>query len=560
MASAAGTIAVRTNWERISVDRVFLVLAGVFVLLVVAYPILMSARALTLAELARLFTARNLEPTRNTLLAALLTLPPSVAIAVPMAWLCTRTNLPWRRAIVGLVGTSFVMPMLFTSIAYVILFGENAGLINVLFRDLLGGPLFNIFSFSGVVFVAVLQCYPLIFFTTASGLTKMNTELEESARIAGLSNFKIFFRITLAVILPSIMAGVAFSFATALTMLSGPLILAVSVGIPFLTSEMFAAIVMNPNINRAVALSLPLLMMTVAALWVQARMLHGESERFAVVSGKGQRSEILDLGPWRVPLLFLCLFPLLFSLVLPFLTLLGAGLTQNWWKGLVFDNLTLQNFRDLFASPITLKALGNTLVLSAGVGIFLALAGSALAAVLAGPQTVIKRVIRGIGLVPLGIAHVVAGVLVILTWYGRPFHLGGTLLILALGYVLVMLPYALKVCEAAHGQVDASLTDAARISGCSPLGSWRHVLFPLMRNGIFTTFVLVFLFCVKEFPLTAMVYNSDTVTLAVRVYNYFEGGNYEATGAAAVLLLVITFVVLALAGRFFRIDMSGMRV
>ena len=560
MASAAGTIAVRTNWERISVDRVLLVLAGVFVLLVVAYPILMSARALTLAELARLFTARNLEPTRNTLLAALLTLPPSVAIAVPMAWLCTRTNLPWRRAIVGLVGTSFVMPMLFTSIAYVILFGENAGLINVLFRDLLGGPLFNIFSFSGVVFVAVLQCYPLIFFTTASGLTKMNTELEESARIAGLSNFKIFFRITLAVILPSIMAGVAFSFATALTMLSGPLILAVSVGIPFLTSEMFAAIVMNPNINRAVALSLPLLMMTVAALWVQARMLHGESERFAVVSGKGQRSEILDLGPWRVPLLFLCLFPLLFSLVLPFLTLLGAGLTQNWWKGLVFDNLTLQNFRDLLASPITLKALGNTLVLSAGVGIFLALAGSALAAVLAGPQTVIKRVIRGIGLVPLGIAHVVAGVLVILTWYGRPFHLGGTLLILALGYVLVMLPYALKVCEAAHGQVDASLTDAARISGCSPLGSWRHVLFPLMRNGTFTTFVLVFLFCVKEFPLTAMVYNSDTVTLAVRVYNYFEGGNYEETGAAAVLLLVITFVVLALAGRFFRIDMSGMRV
>src|SRR2546425_7794935 len=197
------------------------------------------------------------------------------------------------------------MPMLFTAIAYVFLFGRNAGLVNVFFRDIVGGPIYDIYSFSGVVFIAVLQCYPLIFFTTVSGLSRMNPELEEAARIAGLSPLSVFLRITLGAVLPSIMAGVAFAMATALTMLSAPLILAVPVGIPFLTSEMFAAIVMNPRIGRAVALSIPLVLMTMAVLWVQSLIVRGEQARFATVSGKGLATTTTDLGRWRIPLLLL---------------------------------------------------------------------------------------------------------------------------------------------------------------------------------------------------------------------------------------------------------------
>jgi iron(III) transport system permease protein len=552
-------VATTASLARIS-DRALLLFGAAVVVAVVGYPVVSGIRAIDIEELRALATARNVAPIWNTFLAALLTIPASLLIGVPLAWLCTRTNLPFRGAIAAMVGTSFVMPMLFTAIAYVFLFGRNAGLVNVLFRHIVGGPIYDIYSFSGVVFIAVLQCYPLIFFTTASGLARMNPELEEAARVAGLSPFAVFLRITLGAVLPSIMAGVAFSIATALTMLSAPLILAVPVGIPFLTSEMFAAIVMNPNIARAVALSVPLVLMTMAALWMQALILRGEEARFATVSGKGLATTMTDLGRWRVPLLVLSFVPISLSLVFPFLTLLAAGLMKHWWRGFTVDNFGVANFVNLFQSSTALAAMKNSLVASSVTGALLALFGGALAVVLAGPATPLKRLMRALGMFPLGIAHVVAGVLVILAWYGWPFQLGGTMSLLLLGYVMVMLPYALKTCEAARGQIETSLADAARIVGCSPLTSWRLILFPLMRQGLFATFLIVSLFCIKEFPLTAMIYSAETVTLAVRIYQYFEGGNYEQCGAAAVILLAMTFAMLLIARRVFGVQANEIRV
>lgn len=541
-------------------DQMLLGLVAAFIVVVVAYPVVNSFRAIQLDQFSALLTSQNLIAIRNTAVAAVLTIPPSLLIAVPMAWLCTRTNMPWRGSIIALVGTSFVMPMLFTTIAYVMLFGKNAGLINLVFADILGGPLYDIYSFSGVVFIAVLQCFPLIFFTTVSGLGKVNPELEEAARVAGLSSLQVFLRVTLGVTMPSIMAGVAFSFATAVTMLSGPLILAVPIGMPFLTSEMYAAIVWQTNIPRAVALSLPLLLTTIAALWVQSWLVRDEGARFATVSGKGARSDVIDLGRWRVPALLLCLAIISVSLFLPFLVLLAAGLMQFWWKGFIASNFTFEHFSTLLGSSTMRLAIWNSVVLSFGTAAFLALFGTAAAIVLGGRQTLLKQSVRALGLLPLGIAHVIAGVMVILAWYGYPFELGSTIWLLGLGYVLVMLPYAVKTTEAGLGQIDLSLADAARICGCSPLSTWRHILFPLMRSSIFTTFVLVFLFCIKEFPMTALIYSADTMTLAVRVYSLFESGSFEQCGAAAVLLLGLAFVALFVGSRVFKLSISAIKV
>ena len=543
--------------ERLSGDQALLVLAALLVLFLVGYPVVISVRTIELEAILALFTSDQFLPIQNSLLAAVLTIPPSVAIAVPMAFLCVRTNMPGRGIVGVLVATSFVIPMLLTSIAYVFLLGKNAGFINVFFRPILGGPLYNIYSFSGVVFIAVLHSYPLIFFTTASGLSKMNPELEESARVCGMSPFQVFRRITVGAILPSVMAGVLFALAFALTMLSGPLILGTAVGIPFVTTEMYAAIVMNPSPVRAVALSLPLLVMTLAALWVQGRIIGRSAERYAVVAGKGQRSDVVDLGAWRIPALILCFAPIVLSLILPLLTLLGAGLMEFWWKGFVLENMHLGHFVALLTDPITLGSIWNSVILSTSVGLVLAFAGAGLAIVLAGPQGAVKRFIRGVATVPLGIPHVVAGVLVILAWYGIPFHLGGTIWILAFAYILVMMPYALKTCEAARGQIDSSLGEAARLSGCTPLESWRYVLMPLMRNGVFTTFVIVFLFVIKEFPVTALVYSANTLTLAVRVFNFYEGGSFEKTGAAAVILMVLTLAAVVIAAKIFKVPISN---
>src|SRR5262249_5044993 len=161
---------------------------------------------------------------------------------------------------------------------------------------------------------------------------------------------------------------------------------------------MFAAIVMNPRIGRAVALSIPLVLMTMGVLWVQSLIVRGEQARYATVSGKGLSPTLVDLRRWRLPLLGLSFLPIALSLVFPTLILLAAGLMNQWWKGFAADNFGIANFVTLFESSTALAAMKNSLIVSSATGVLLALFGGALAVVLAGPPTPLKRFMRALGL------------------------------------------------------------------------------------------------------------------------------------------------------------------
>jgi len=550
----AGALRVGSPAGGWSQERVFLLLATLAVGLFVLYPLLGSLRIVDGAEIVRLFDPRYWTPLRNSLLLVALTIPVATVIGVPLAWLCTRTNLPMRGFIAALVSTLFVMPILLTAIAYVFLFGPNSGLVNVAFREIMGGkPLYNMFSFSGIVAVAVFQSFPLVFLSTAAGLANMNPELEESARVAGLSPYQVFRRVTVGVVAPSIMAGVMFAVAVTLTMVSGPMVLGTPVGIPFLTTEIYSSLTLRPNLGRAFAAALPLVAITLLGLWIQSRMVGNTEGRFVTIGGKGGRSQIVDLGRWRWPVFVLATVPVLVAFLLPLGALVVAALMEHWWKGLTAANLGFGNFRYVFTHATPLAAMKNTLILSLGVAGSLTLLAAMFAALAAAPRTPLKQALRGIVAIPLGLPAVVAGLLIMLAWYGRPFQLGGTLWILAFGYAFAMLPYAFQSSEAAYGQVDRTLVEAARVAGCALFRSWRIVLMPLMRNGLFATFAMVFLFIVKEFPLTLLTYSVNTQTIMVHLYFVYDEGKFEKAGALAIVVLAMSFVVLVVAGRLFRL-------
>lgn len=230
-------------------DRLALVAAAAVMAALIGYPIASALRVFNVHEIAGFADQRFVEPLLNSLLLAALTVVPATAVAVPLAWLCSRTDLPGRQWIVMLVSISFALPALLTSIAYIFLFGKNAGLVNNWFSGLLGRPLFDVYSFSGVAFVSFLHGFPLVFFTTLAGMSTVNPELEEAGRICGLSPFGVFLRITAGAISPSIMAGVAFLIAETLTMLAAPLVLGLPVGIPFMTTELYASVVMSSDLS-----------------------------------------------------------------------------------------------------------------------------------------------------------------------------------------------------------------------------------------------------------------------------------------------------------------------
>ncbi len=86
----------------------------------------------------------------------------AVIIGALLAWLVTRTDLPWKKPIRALVMASFVTPPFLGAFAWTLLAGPNAGSLNKLYRAVTGSEeaLFNIFSMPGLIFVMALYSFP----------------------------------------------------------------------------------------------------------------------------------------------------------------------------------------------------------------------------------------------------------------------------------------------------------------------------------------------------------------------------------------------------------------
>ena len=116
--------------------------------------------AVTIANFTALVTDPSLAaPIRTTLILAVSVSLASVAVAMPLAWLIARSDIPARRTIRILMTASFVTPPFLGAIAWEILAALNSGILNRLWRDLAGAEtaLFNIYSLPGLIFV--IACY-----------------------------------------------------------------------------------------------------------------------------------------------------------------------------------------------------------------------------------------------------------------------------------------------------------------------------------------------------------------------------------------------------------------
>ncbi|MGH7322127.1 MAG: ABC transporter permease, partial [Candidatus Rokuibacteriota bacterium] len=174
--------------------------AAALLVVVVALPLvwlvigsLTSPTGPTLEFYRATFTAPdNYRVLLNTLLIGGAVAVLSTLIGVPMAWLVSRSDMPGKRAVWTLVNVAYATPPFLSAIAYVMLLGPNAGLINKALRAALGlsEPPFNIFTVGGMVFVITLHVFPFVFLMVAAALESLDPSLEQSAQILGSRRFR----------------------------------------------------------------------------------------------------------------------------------------------------------------------------------------------------------------------------------------------------------------------------------------------------------------------------------------------------------------------------------
>jgi iron(III) transport system permease protein len=509
--------------------------------------------AFTLGNFARLFSESTfLDPLITTFILATSTSLICCAVAAPMGWLVARTDLPGARTVRLLVTASFVTPPFLGAIAWELLAAPNSGLINQAYRALTGASadfhLFNIYSFPGLIFVIACYTFPYVFVLVANALDRMPGELEDASSILGGSAWDTARRVTIPLALPAVLAGALVAFLQAMTLFGSPAILALPAGFHTMTTKIWSLFQYPPKPELAAAASLPLLVLTVILLRAEHVILGRRG--YSVIGGKHGNPRLIQLGHWRWMALGLCFAVLLCPVFLPYGALFNAAFSRVASQVISTSNFTFHNIYFVFFELSATKlAFYNTFVL----GLATATLGTLLALVISYLTT--RQAIAGhralgfLATAPVAIPGIVLGVGLFLSYTRPPFVLYGTLWILLIAFLTLSLPAAYQQMQSAFRTIHPELEDASRILGATRLRALREITAPLLRTSVIATWCFVFVGTIRELSAAIMLFTSETKVISVLIFDLNESGDLAAISVLGIIMLVVTFAIVALANR-----------
>jgi iron(III) transport system permease protein len=460
----------------------------------------------------------------NTAVLAALVTACSAVVAVPLAWLTVRTDLPLRRTWAVLTALPLVVPTYVGGFAYVAAFGPR-GMLQALLAPLGVERLPEIYGLPGAVLTLTLFSYPYLLLTVRGALAGMDPVQEEASRSLGHSPASTFRRVTLPQLRPAIGAGALLVALYALSDFGAVSLLRFNSFTRAIYVHYQAAFDRTP----AAVLALLLVVFTLALLAVEG-WTRGRARYHRSGAGVRRRAPVVALGRWKVPALLLCATVVALALVVP-LSVITYWLVRGIQVG----------------EP--LRLVGSAAWNSARASGFAAVA-AALAALPIAVLSVRHRSRRTVLLERATyVGYALPGIVVALALVFFGARYGGalyqTLALLVFAYVVRFLPQAVGATRASVLQVPPSVEEAARALGSSRLRVLRDVTIPLVRPGVLAGVALVFLTAMKELPATLLLGPTGYSTLATVVWDATREAFFARAAAPALLLILLSGVPLA---------------
>jgi iron(III) transport system permease protein len=127
-------------------------------------------------------------------------------------------------------------------------------------------------------------------------------------------------------------------------------------------------------------------------------------------------------------------------------------------------------------------------------------------------------------------------------WFSGGAILRGTLTVMLLAYVARFLAPGFNAIDSAMQRITRSQEEAARGMGLSGWRLFVRVHLPLLRGGIFSAAMLVFVDVMKEMPITLMTRPFGWDTLSVRIFEMTSEGQWERAALPAVALVIVGLI------------------
>jgi iron(III) transport system permease protein len=415
-------------------------------------------------------------------------------------------------------------------------------------------PIFNIYSYLGICLVEVMYLFPFVFIQVCGALERMDPTLEESARISGAGLFTITRKITIPLVLPSILSGSLLIMLYSMAHFGTVAVLGIENGIYNIPTLIYERIHQSGGsfdaIRTGTVLATVLVITAALIIWLQGKILN--KGHYQIIGGKSFRPMELKLRALRMPLLVFCLVYIAFTIVLPTVVIFLVGGLKTYGLPFTWDNLSLNNYKFiLFDYKVTKDAIWNSVTLGLSAAVITMFAGVMISYVIVKMKVRGKRVLEFLGMLPFSVPGSVIALGVILAWSGQfGINLYNTVWIILVAYIARYMAFSLKANSAALEQVHDSLVEAARSCGATMWQSLKDIVLPLVRPGMLAAFFLIFLPSLRELTVSIMLYAPTTRTIGVAIYTLNEDGETVASAALAGIALIIIIVGQTLINRF----------
>ena len=508
----------------------WLLLPAVLVALLELLPLLyLATRTFSAGDAASqmLFRSKTLAVMLNSVVLAGAVALTAIVIAVPLAWLTSRTDLPGRSFWGAAAAVPLVIPSYIGALVIVAALGPR-GMLQSALEPFGVDRLPSIYGFAGSWLTLSLFTYPYVYLTVRAALHRLDPSLEEAARGLGYGPWRTFFAVTLPRLRPAAAAG---GLLAALYTL-GDFGVVTLLRYDAFTRAIYVQYRSAMDRGGAAVLALLLVALSLTVLIIEARA-RGSATIHRLGSGAGRRARPVRLGNATVPALFFCVAIVGLALVLPigilagwFARSLGEGVDLSGIAVAAWHSLTLGAWTSLIATAAALP-IATLLVRYPGRG---------------------ARLIERLAFLGYALPGIVVALAFVAFGAGTPVY--QTLAMLIAACVVRFLPEAISSARAALLQISPRLEEAARGLGKTQAAAIATVTVPLARSGILAGAALVVLTAMKELPATLILSPTGWDTLAVQVWTAANDAAYgRAAGPALILIAVSAIPMLLLAPR-----------
>lgn len=473
---------------------------------------------------------------KNSLLLALFCSLMVVILGVGTAWLVSRFEFPYRKQLEWLLILPLSVPAYIMAYAYSGIFGYSGIFSKSLeFLGLVGYKI-DFMNIYGLSFVLSISLFPYVYVSSRTFFLAQATNLLEASRMLGISEFKSFFKLIFPLARPAIIAGLVLVLMEVLNDYGA----ASYYGVSTFTTGIFRSWFSLGEPETAIYLSAILLLIVFSLILFEKWQRRHLNFTSAKTSKQNYNSRLKPKKSKQIWFSILCFVPVFLGFILPVIQLLiwvKRTFTRVW--NIDFISVTLESFAIAFLTALATVFVALLLLFFTKWNKIELLKTSSKLGVLG---YAIPGIIIAIGVL---IPSLYIDKWLIEKNITSKLILNATLIALVYAYVVRFLAVAYQPLESSSLKINRSLSDSSKVLGKGNFRTFFKIEFPLIRTGLLSAFILVFIDILKELPLTLIMKPYGVNTLAVKSFEY-ASDEMVSSAALPSLLIILTALIPAI--------------